>query len=57
MVKKVKVKYIGSYYKVVLEKNKIYDVLDIKNGMYKLNTELGENETAYFSIEEFEIVS
>ena len=57
MVKKVRVKYIGNYYKVVLEKNKIYDVLDIKNGMYKLNTELGENETAYFSTEEFEIVS
>ena len=56
MVKKVKVKYIGNYYKVVLEKNKTYDVLGIENGMYKINTELGENETAYFSPKEFEII-
>lgn len=52
----MRVRYTGNYYKVVLDKNKIYDVLDIKNGMYKLNTELGENETAYFSPTDFEIV-
>lgn len=51
-----KVKYIGTYYKVVLQKDKIYDVIDIENGMYKINTELGENETAFFPPNEFEIV-
>ena len=52
----MKVKYIGNYYKIVLEKDKIYDVIDIENGMYKINTELGDGETAFFSPKEFEIV-
>lgn len=50
----MKVKYIGEYYKVVLIKNKIYDVIGVEDGWYRVNTEVGE--TAIFSPKCFEIV-
>lgn len=50
----MKVKYIGDYYKVTLRKNKIYTVLGIENGWYKIKTEI--DETAYFPPKCFEIV-
>lgn len=52
----MKVRYIGDYYKVTLFKGKIYEVLSIENGWYKLLTELGDGDTAFFPPGEFEIV-
>ena len=48
------VKYIGDYYKVVLEKGKIYKVLRIEKSWYRINTEL--DDTALFAPEDFEII-
>lgn len=50
----MKVKYIGDYYKVTLQKNKVYDVVGVDNGWYKINTELGEN--ALFPPSDFEVI-
>ncbi len=53
----MKVRYIGDYYTVVLEKGKIYNVLGKKYGYYKLMTEIpDEVGTAYFPPTVFEIV-
>ncbi len=49
----LKVKYIGPDL-VALEKNKIYEVLDIKYGTYMIMTEL--DETYYFPENYFEII-
>lgn len=51
----MRVKYIGDYYKVSLLKNKIYDVINIEEGWYRIIDETGD---AYlFSPKEFEIVN
>lgn len=50
----MKVKYVGDYYKVVLQKDKMYDVLGIEDGWYRINTEL--EDTAIFPPELFEII-
>lgn len=49
----MKVKYIGKDL-VTLKKNKVYDVLDIKHGTYKILTEV--NETYYIPKKCFETV-
>jgi hypothetical protein len=38
----MKAKYVGDYYKVVLKKGKVYDILSIENGWYCIVNELGE---------------
>lgn len=50
----MKVKYIGDYYKVSLIKGKIYEVLGIENGWYRIVDETGED--FLFSPKDFEIV-
>lgn len=50
----MKVKYIGDYYKVSLIKGKIYCVLNIEDGWYRIIDETGEDYL--FSPDEFEIV-
>lgn len=50
----MKVKYIGDYYKIRLFKNKIYKVIGIENGWYKIKGEL--NDTGYYPPELFEVV-
>lgn len=50
----MKVKYLGDYYKVSLNKNKIYNVLAIENGWYRIIDETGEDYL--YPPEEFEIV-
>lgn len=49
----MKVRYIGKDL-VALKKGKIYEVLDIKHGTYKVMTEL--DETYYIPAECFEII-
>ena len=48
-----RVKYIGAEM-VTLEKNKIYDVMSIEGGLYRIMSELGEDYL--FPPEIFEIV-
>lgn len=50
----MKVKYIGDYYKVTLQKDKIYEVIGIEDGWYKVKTEL--DDTALFPPAVFEII-
>lgn len=53
----MKVRYIGDYYQIVLQKGNVYEVLGKKYGYYKLMTELPEDVgTAYFPSTVFEIV-
>ena len=53
----MKVRYIGDYYQLILQKGKVYDVLGKKYGFYKLMTEIpDEVGTAYFPPTVFEIV-
>ncbi len=50
----MKVKYIGDYYKVSLINGKIYDVIKIEDGWYRI---VDETEEDYlFSPTEFEII-
>lgn len=50
----MKVRYIGDYYKVSLLKDKIYDVISVEDGAYRI---IDETEDDYlFSSNEFEIV-
>lgn len=49
----MKAKYIGKDL-VALKKNKIYDVLEVKHGTYKIMSEL--DETYYIPKKLFEIV-
>lgn len=52
---KVKVRYIGEYYKVSLLKGKVYDVLSIEDGWYRIVDETGEDylfPPGYFEIVE-----
>ena len=39
----MKVKYTGTYYKVALEKDKIYEVISVEKGWYRIMTELDED--------------
>lgn len=50
----MKVKYIGKLDTLALEKNKIYDVLSIEKGWYRIMTELDEDYL--FPPEQFETV-
>jgi len=50
----MKVKYIGAYYKVAFEKDKIYEVISVEKGWYRIMTELDEDYL--FPPECFEIV-
>ena len=50
----MKVRYIGDYYKVTLQKDKVYEVISIENGWYQLMSEL--EETYFFPPDMFEIV-
>ena len=50
----MKVKYIDDYYKVSLIKGKIYDVLAIEDGLYRIIDETGEGYL--FWSEDFEVV-
>lgn len=51
---KMKVKYIGDYYKVFLIKNKVYDVMAIEEGAYRIMTEADVD--GLFAPSNFEIV-
>lgn len=55
MVKKVKVKYNGDYYKVRLHKGKIYDVLSVQYGWYEIMGEDGDQ--GFFPPDDFEIIA
>ncbi len=50
----MRVKYIGDYYKVVLIKNKIYDVIAVEEGAYRIMTEAEVD--GLFAANDFEIV-
>lgn len=50
----MKVKYIGKVDTLALEKNKIYDVLSIEKGWFRIMTELDEDYL--FPPEQFEVV-
>lgn len=50
----MKVKYIGKVDTLALEKNKIYDVLSIEKGWYRIMTELDEDYL--FPPDQFEVV-
>jgi hypothetical protein len=50
----MKVKYIGKVDTLALEKNKIYDVLSIEKGWFRIMTELDEDYL--FPPEQFEMV-
>ena len=39
----MKVKYIGNYDTLAFEKNKIYEVMSIEKGWYRIMTELDED--------------
>ena len=53
----MKVRYIGDYYQIILQKGNVYEVLGKKYGYYKLMTEIpDEVGTAYFPYTSFEIV-
>ena len=50
----MKVKYIGDYYKVSLIKNKVYDVVAIEDGAYRIVDETDDD--FLFPADDFEIV-
>lgn len=50
----MKVKYLGKTDTLALEKEKIYDVMSIENGWYRIMTELDEDYL--FPPEQFKIV-
>lgn len=50
----MKVKYIGDYYKVSLKQGKVYEVMEIERGWYRIVDETGEDYL--FPPNEFEIV-
>lgn len=49
----MKVRYIGDYYKVTLVKDKIYDVIGIEEGFFRVRDEIDD---ALYSPVDFEIV-
>ena len=50
----MKVKYMSNYETPALEKNKIYDVISVEKGWYRIMTEIDEDYL--FPPEAFEIV-
>ena len=40
---KMKVKYVGEFDTLAFEKNKLYDVISIEKGWYRIMTELDED--------------
>ena len=50
----MRVKYIGKFETVALERDKIYDVISIEKGWYRIMTELDEDYL--FPPEQFEII-
>ncbi len=50
----MKVKYIGKHETPALERDKLYNVLAIENGWYRIMTELGQDYL--FPPDQFEIV-
>ena len=50
----MKVKYIGEYYKFSLINNKVYDVISVEDGAYRIVDETEED--FLFPANEFEIV-
>jgi hypothetical protein len=50
----MKVKYIGPSDTLAFEQNKVYDVIPIEKGWYRIMTEL--NEDYLFPPEQFEII-
>ena len=50
----MKVKYIGKARTIALKKGKVYDVLSVEKGWFRIMTEL--NEDYLFPPEQFEIV-
>lgn len=50
----MKVKYLGKVDTLALEKDKIYDVMSIEQGWFRIMTELGEDYL--FPPEQFEVV-
>lgn len=50
----MKVRYLGDYYQVTLIKGKIYEVMGIENGWYRIMTELDDDYL--FFPDQFEIV-
>ncbi|MBQ8177245.1 MAG: hypothetical protein IJ035_09470 [Oscillospiraceae bacterium] len=57
----MKVKYIGDYYEVSLIKGKVYDVVAIENGLYRIIDEEGYDEDEeiqgyLYPPEDFEVV-
>ena len=51
----MKVKYIGKIDTVALERDKIYDVMSVENGWFRIQTELDEDYL--FPPEQFEIIN
>lgn len=51
----MKVRYIGSYYSVVLEQGAIYEVTQIEGGLYRIFSE-NVGESGLFPPDIFEIV-
>jgi len=52
--KTVKVRYTGDYYKISLVKGRIYDVISVDDGWYRIVDETGEDYL--FSTDQFETV-
>ena len=50
----MKVRYIGDYYKVYLEKGEVYDA-ELVDGMYRIYDEDDEEDYGYWP-EDFEVV-
>lgn len=50
----MKVKYIGKHDTPAIDKGKIYDIISIEKGWYRIMTELGEDYL--FPPEEFQII-
>ena len=50
----MKVKYLGKIDTIALEKDKIYEVISVEKGWYRIMTELGEDYL--FPPEQFEVV-
>ena len=50
----MRVRFLGKFDTLALEKDKIYDVMSVEKGWYRVNTELDEDYL--FPPEQFEIV-
>ena len=55
MEKPLKVRYKGSYYRVALENGKVYPVIGIEGGLYRIYVDLYD-DTFLFHPEQFEVV-